>query len=149
MITPGRPHTVLPGHGRSVELGVARMRVLVGSDDLPAKSFTLTEFSGSEGAWTVPHLHREMEESFFVLDGTFSFTVGEERQEVGAGTYLLVPRGTSHAISAGPGGGRCLVLMVPGGLEHMFFELGTLPPNAIRDPDVRAAISARYDSVPT
>jgi hypothetical protein len=26
------------------------------------------------------------------------------------------------------------MLMVPGGLEHMFIELGTLPPNAIRDP---------------
>jgi hypothetical protein len=39
--------------------------------------------------------------------------------------------------------------MVPGGLEHMFFELGTLSPDAIRDPQIRAAISARYDSVPT
>jgi len=38
--------------------------------------------------------------------------------------------------------------MVPGGLEKMFFELGTLPPNAIRDPVARAAISARYDSIP-
>ena len=27
----------------------------------------------------------------------------------------------------------------------MFFELGLLPPNAIRDPAARAAISARYD----
>jgi len=38
--------------------------------------------------------------------------------------------------------------MVPGGLEEMFFELGALPPNAIRDPAARAAISARYDSIP-
>jgi hypothetical protein len=38
--------------------------------------------------------------------------------------------------------------MVPGGLEEMFFELGTLPANAIRDPAARAAISARYDSIP-
>ena len=149
MITAGHPHVTPAGHGRSVELGIARMRVLIGSDELPGKSFTLTEFSGSEGAWTVPHVHRQMEESFFVLDGTFTFTVGEQRHEVDSGTYLLVPRGTAHTISAGPGGGRCLVLMVPGGLEHMFFELGTLPADAIRDPDVRAAISARYDSVPT
>jgi hypothetical protein len=38
--------------------------------------------------------------------------------------------------------------MVPGGLEEMFFELGRLPPNAIRDPATRAAVSARYDSIP-
>jgi hypothetical protein len=62
--------------------------------------------------------------------------------------YLLVPRDTKHAISAAEGGGRFLTLMVPGGLERMFFELGTLPPNAIRDPVARAAISSRYDSIP-
>jgi hypothetical protein len=38
--------------------------------------------------------------------------------------------------------------MVPGGLEEMFFELATLPPDGITDPAVRAAISARYDSSP-
>lgn len=81
-------------------------------------------------------------ESFFVLDGTFSFSVGEEQHETTPGSYLLVPRGTAHAISAGSGRGRLLVLMVPG-------ALGTLPPDAIRDPEIRAAISARYDSVPT
>ena len=52
------------------------------------------------------------------------------------------------AISAAEVGGRFLTLMVPGGLEEMFFELGTLPFNAIRDPAARAAISARYDSIP-
>jgi hypothetical protein len=38
--------------------------------------------------------------------------------------------------------------MVPGGLEEMFFELGSLSPDALRDPDARRAVSARYDSVP-
>jgi hypothetical protein len=30
----------------------------------------------------------------------------------------------------------------------MFFELAELPPNSITDPAVRAAIAARYDSIP-
>ena len=42
-----------------------------------------------------------------------------------------------------------LTLMVPGGLEDMFFELAQLPPGAITDPTVRATISARYDSIPS
>jgi len=78
-----------------------------------------------------------------------TFTVGEERHEAGPGTYVLIPRGTTHAMEAGPGGGQLLTLMVPGGLEQMFIELGTLPPNAIRDPDIRRTISERFDSVPT
>ena len=43
---------------------------------------------------------------------------------------------------------QLLALMVPGGLEEMFFELATLPSDSITDPAVRAAISARYDSSP-
>ena len=149
MLLPEEGHVVRPGEGRSVDLGVVSMRVLADSDAVTGGAFTLAEFSGSEaGPWTVPHLHRGFEESFFILEGGFSFTIGEKVHEAVAGMYLLVPRDTRHTITAADGGGRFLTLMVPGGLERMFFELGTLSPNAIRDPVARAAISARYDSIP-
>ena len=102
----------------------------------------------SRDAWTVPHIHREMEESFFVLDGEFTFAVGEQEIAAGVGSYILAPRGTRHEITAGPEGGRLLTLMVPGGLEEMFFELADLPPDSVTDPAVRGAISARHDSIP-
>jgi hypothetical protein len=38
--------------------------------------------------------------------------------------------------------------MVPGCQEDMFYELGELGADSLRDPAIRAAISARYDSVP-
>jgi quercetin dioxygenase-like cupin family protein len=149
MTIPGRAHKVRPGEGRSVDLGVVSMRLIAGGQQTNGSAFTVAEFSGStDGAWTVPHLHQNFEESFYVLDGLFTFSVGEERVEATPGTYILVPRGTSHMIEASAGGGRFLTLMVPGGLEEMFFELGELPGNAIRDPAVRAAVSARYDSIP-
>jgi quercetin dioxygenase-like cupin family protein len=149
MLMPGEGHVVRSGEGRLVGLGVVSMRVLADSTEDTGGSFALTEFSGHEaGPWTVPHVHRGFEESFFVLDGVFTFTIGHQEFEATAGTYLLVPRETTHGIIAGDGGGRFLTLMVPGGLEKMFFELGELPPNAIRDPVARATISARYDSIP-
>jgi hypothetical protein len=82
-----------------------------------------------------------VEESFHVLDGEFAFSVGEQVTAAGAGTYVLVPRGTRHKIAAGTGGGRLFALMVRGGLEEKFFELGDLPPDGITDPAVRTAIS--------
>jgi quercetin dioxygenase-like cupin family protein len=118
------------------------------SVDPTNRAFTLAEFTGGEGPWTVPHIHREMEESFFVLDGDFTFAVGEQQILAGPGSYILVPRGTRHGITAGAAGGRFLTLMVPGGLEEMFFELAGLPPDSITDPAARAAISARHDSIP-
>jgi quercetin dioxygenase-like cupin family protein len=138
----------MPGEGRAVELGVVTMRVLA-AGETTGQAFTLAEFFGDgEGAWTVPHIHRGMEESFFVLDGSFTFSVGDRAIEATPGMYILVPRGTAHEIAAAKGGGRFLTLMVPGGLEEMFFELETLSTNAIRDPAARAAVSARYDSIP-
>ena len=148
MIITGQAHTVAPGEGRVADLGIARMRLLVAGDATAGHAFTLAEFTGGAGPWTVPHLHRAMEESFFVLDGDFTFDVGDEEIEAGPGTYVLVPPGTRQLITAGDSGGRCLVLMSPGGNEEMFFELAGLGPDALRDPRVRAAVSAKYDSVP-
>ena len=141
-------HTVSPGEGKTANLCVAQMRVLAAGKDTTDGAFTLTEFTGGPGPWTVPHIHQAMEESFYVLDGAFTFAVGEQEIAAGPGAYILVPRGTRHGITAGAEGGRFLALMVPGGLEEMFFELADLPPGALTDPAVRAAISARHDSVP-
>lgn len=148
MLLSGHAHTVAPGEGRTLNLGIVQMRVLAAGEATTSRAFTLAEFTGGEGPWTVPHVHRRMEESFFVLDGEFTFAVGEETIPAGPGAYILVPRGTRHVITAGTGGGRILALMVPGGLEEMFFELADLPSDSITDPAVRAAISARHDSVP-
>lgn len=139
---------VQPGEGRVADMGSVKMRVLA-AGPATTGAFSLTEFTGGEGVWTVPHIHREMEESFYVLDGDFTFTVGEDTVSARTGSYILVPRGTRHMIHAESDGARLLTLMVPGGLEEMFFELALLPPGSISDPAVRAAISARYDSIPT
>jgi len=147
MLISGQTHTVAPGEGRIVNLGVIQMRVLA-AGEATGRAFTLAEFTGGAGPWTVPHIHQGMEESFFVLDGEFTFAVGDQQVAAGPGSYVLVPRGTRHGITAGTGGGRFLTLMVPGGLEEMFFELAGLPPDSITDPAARDAISARHDSIP-
>lgn len=147
MVSAGTGHVVGPGDGRMAEMGVARMRVLAAGEPT-GRAFSLVEFSGNEGPWTIPHVHRGMEESFFVLDREFRFRIGDEQVDAAAGSYVLVPRDTPHALAAGQGGGRLLTLMVPGGLEEMFFALSELPPGALTDPAARAAVAAKYDSVP-
>ena len=143
----GEVHVVAPASGETFDIGVIRMRLIASNGDT-AGAFALAEFDGSEGPWTVPHIHREMEESFYVLVGQFTFTCGDREIEAGPGSYALIPRGTPQVMRAGPGGGRFLTLMVPGGLEDMFRELSQLPPDSLRDPEVRRAISARHDSIP-
>lgn len=135
------------GQGEVADLGVVSMRLIVSKAQTNG-AFGVAEFRGSEGPWTVPHIHRRMEESFYVIEGTFAFTCGDIEVEAKEGAFLLVPRGTPHVMRAGPGGGRLLALFAPAGLEDMFLELGRLPADSITDPDVRAEIASRHDSIP-
>lgn len=133
--------------GQVVDLGVVTMRLLVARQQTNG-TLGVAEFTGREGAWTVPHTHQRMEESFFVLSGRFTFTLGESELDVGEGGFIMVPRGTRHLIHCGADGGTLLTLFTPAGLEDMFLELGRLPADSITDPEVRAAIARRHDSIP-
>ena len=133
--------------GEVATLGTITMRLIVPSSHTDG-TFAAAEFSGGEGPWTIPHVHRGLEESFYVLDGSFTFTCDGRDIEAKQGGFLLVPRGTPHVLSAGIGGGTLLTMWTPGGLEEMFLELGRLPADAITDPKVRAEIAKRHDSVP-
>ena len=128
-------------------LGIVDFRIIAGSDRTGG-AFALGEFSGAEGIWTVPHKHVNSLEAFYVLEGRFTFTLGEDDFEAAPGSFVLVPRNTRHLMRAQAGGGRFLTLFTPGGLEQMFVELSRLSPDALRDPEVRKAISAHFDSVP-
>jgi quercetin dioxygenase-like cupin family protein len=147
MDQPGHPHHVMTQQDASFDLGIARMRLLAATEHT-AKDFSLAEFEGDEGPWTVPHVHRQTQESFYILKGRFTFDVGNETIDAGPGDYVLVPKGTAHVLAAGQGGGALLALWVPGGLEAMFIELSRLSPDSLRDPKTRSEISSRHDSIP-
>jgi quercetin dioxygenase-like cupin family protein len=133
--------------GEVADLGAVSMRLIVAKDQTNG-AFAVAEFRGPEGRWTVRHVHRQMEESFYVLDGSFTFTCGDREVEANKGSFVMVPRGTPHVMRAGPGGGALLAMFTPGGLEEMFQELGRLPTDSITDPGVRAEIAKRHDSIP-
>jgi len=140
-------HLVPRDSGPTFDLGVVKMRLLASSADTNG-GFALAEWDGSDGPWTIPHIHRRTHESFYILDGEFTFVINDEPVTARPGSYVLVPPETPHVLSARPGGGRLLTVVVPAGLEDMFRELSGLTPDSLRDPQARAAVSARYDSIP-
>jgi mannose-6-phosphate isomerase-like protein (cupin superfamily) len=140
------PHFLDGATGEVAKLGIAEMRLLL-SGDQAGGSLAAAEFRGSPGAWTLPHAHMNLEEFFYVVEGTFQFTCGNQEIDATPGSFLMVPRRTPHVFSAVTEG-KMLVLWSPGGLEQMFLELGRLPAESITNPAVRAEIGKRYDSVP-
>ena len=139
------PHFVAGAGGEVAGLGVADMRLLLSSEQTNG-ALAIGEFVGSPGPWTVPHVHRQLEELFYVVDGRFRFTCGESDLVAEPGALLMVPRGMPHVFVAETDA-KVLVLWMPGGLEQMFLELGRLGGD-LTDPAVRAQVAQRYDSVP-
>ncbi len=99
------------------------------------------------GSGPPPHVHRDHEEAFYVLEGEFTFILGRETALAPEGTLVVVPRGTRHHFTGVPGS-RLLVYAIPGGLAGFFEELGAAHAAGEADADIRAALAGRYDSYP-
>jgi mannose-6-phosphate isomerase-like protein (cupin superfamily) len=72
-----------------------------------------------------PHIHHREDESFYILNGTFSVLVGHETFDAAAGAFVHIPKGTLHTyknIEGEPG--RLLVILTPGGFENLWREIG-------------------------
>ncbi len=87
------------------------------------------------------HLHRLTAETFFVLDGAFEFTAGDEHAELDPGFFALVPPSRAHTFAnGGETEARCLTIAGPAGVEEFIRE-------AVRaDPADLAALGARHDT---
>ena len=95
-----------------------------------------------------PHLHRDHEETFYVLEGKLHVRVGPRRRIVApAGSFVVVPRGAVHRPSnPGREPTRVLLIFSPGGMDRFFEEaaegrvpLAGPPPT---DPDVLERLGA-------
>src|SRR5579871_6741575 len=45
------------------------------------------------------HVHAEMDEAFYVLEGALVVRFGDDQREVTAGSFVWIPRGTAHAFA--------------------------------------------------
>ncbi len=86
-------------------------------------AFTLIETANPPEAGPPLHLHRNVDEAFYVLDGAYDFYCGTERIEAGPGAFVLLPRGVPHRYRTGASGGRVLMFFSPGGTEDYFREI--------------------------
>lgn len=111
-----RPVVVVdPGEGHRV----GNVEFLARSQDTPFFNLGIVVLQPGQGVES--HRHEAEDDSFLVLEGTLTVTVGEERREVraGPGTFVLIPVGTDHAIrNAGSDDVRILNVHAPGGFDR-------------------------------
>ena len=138
------------GAGESISVGPSGLLFKAEGSDTEG-TFALSETTLAPGfPGPVPHVHREMVDSFYVLEGELTVLLGEETAQAGPGSYALVPPGTVHTFSnRSDQPVRVLNLMAPGGFEQYLKELAAaLPDDGPPDPDLMARIASKYDFEP-
>jgi mannose-6-phosphate isomerase-like protein (cupin superfamily) len=95
------------------------------------------------------HVHRGHDETFYVVDGMYEFTLGTEVVEAGPGSFLFVPRGTPHTFrNVGLGSGRFVGTFAPARFAEYFRELADIidRTGAPPDRDEWAELYGKYDT---
>jgi quercetin dioxygenase-like cupin family protein len=73
----------------------------------------------------LPHVHRDADEFFFVLEGRVEVLSDESWHRLDPGRFLHVPRGTLHTFeNATPDPARMLSGFLPSGFERFFRDFG-------------------------
>jgi quercetin dioxygenase-like cupin family protein len=135
-----------PGGGRVYEQGGFRGAIKVDDEESRGRQ-CFSEWTvdpGDDGP--PPHLHREHQEAFYVVEGTLSFRAGEEAIEADVGSFILIPPGVIHTFSnRTEAPARCVNAYVPGGIEGFLVEVGELVAAGEPDPGEIQRLSADYD----
>ncbi|MCC6488073.1 MAG: cupin domain-containing protein [Candidatus Hydrogenedentes bacterium] len=90
---------------------------------------TLSAFITDDPRFAGPplHIHRNEDESMFVLEGEYRIQTGDAYHVARPGDFAFFPRGLAHTyarVSETPG--RMLILTTPGGYEAFFRDVDTL-----------------------
>jgi mannose-6-phosphate isomerase-like protein (cupin superfamily) len=94
-----------------------------------------------------PHVHHQLHDMFYVLEGTLVIRLGDEVVQAGPGTFACVPPHVVHTFS-NPGDApvRFLNFNTPSGWEDYMRDLGREFAGSRRPtPDEIGRIASRYD----
>jgi len=103
---------------------------------------SIIEITEPPGAEAPLHVHHLEDETFWILDGSVTFEVGDVTFEASAGDIAFGPRDVPHRYTVGSAGCRMLFILTPGGFEGAIRDMSTparnhsLPPLSEEPPDL-------------
>ena len=108
---PGAGRTVSHESGSSAELKLAGEQA--GGD------WAVIEWRLRAGDEPPLHTHTREDETLYVLEGSITAYVGDQRIDVEAGSYAALPKDVPHGLSVRGDEVRLLVTLEPAGAEYL------------------------------
>ncbi len=95
------------------------------------------------------HVHRSQDETFYVLEGHFTFRCGDQTWQAGPGSLGFLPRDVPHGFAVSDDGpGRTLLINAPAGFTEVISELGEHASElVVPGPDVAMPGPARIKAI--
>jgi mannose-6-phosphate isomerase-like protein (cupin superfamily) len=145
------PVILQPGEGPSVQIRTSTCTFKATGKDTHGH-FGLFEFvmePGTEGA--SPHIHKQLTEMFYVVEGEVELVLGEQRVIGTSGAFMLVPENMPHGFSnPGQTPAKLLIMFCPADSREQYFEgLAELTKNG-RQPSREELLELmqRFDQYP-
>ena len=107
----------------------------------------VVEHLSPRGSGSPLHVHRNEDESFYVLEGELTLWVDGQTIVAEAGSFVYGPRGVPHTFIVSSEEARFLLIAEPAGFDDFVRAVGepapqlVIPPPATEPPDI-AALSA-------
>ena len=132
-----REVTLVPGFTATVKLTASQ-----------TGGISIVEHTFDPGVMVPPHRHTHEDEISYVIFGEIGFRSNDREVSLGAGGYIVKPRGELHSMwNAGTEPARMIEIVTPAGFEKYFIELAeaTAAAGGRRpDPSITAPIAERF-----
>jgi quercetin dioxygenase-like cupin family protein len=96
--------------------------------------YALIDAHTRKGNAPPPHLHRLEDESFYILEGEMTATIGNQKIKGAPGTLIFAPRNVVHSLDIHSEQIRMLILLTPAGLEGYFRQCSVPAPSLTLPP---------------
>ena len=136
----------LPGEGETTSLFGDTYTIKVAGGDTGQALSVIEADLAPHSSGTPLHVNTREAESYYVLEGTLTFRLGESTVEAPAGSFVHIPQGVVHTHWNGTGERvRLLGVPAPAGFETFFAELAELIATMPPGPPDMSQIGALYE----
>jgi quercetin dioxygenase-like cupin family protein len=140
------PRSVSHAGGETIEVHSGWISFLAVGEQT-AGAYALIETANHPSAGVPLHVHEREDETWFVLEGEYTFEVGGQTIQAHAGDYVFGPRNVPHSYANRTGAlSRALIMVTPAGFGGFWRESSRLGADAAAHEPLWRKYGVRFAS---